>query len=97
MGLEPHVLLGIWSNGSTVCRVYKTSQGSYEIIRNANLPAKGDSLLKSEPSKIKWKDLVNPTTSDLKKHSYDCLMLLYLKIVKAQEETINSIICVILF
>ncbi len=67
MGLEPHVLLGIWSNGSTVCRVYKTSQGSYEIIRNANLPAKGDSLLKSEPSKIKWKDLVNPTTSDLKK------------------------------
>ncbi|WP_254413215.1 restriction endonuclease subunit M [Dyadobacter diqingensis] len=67
MGLEPHVLLGIWSNGSNICLVYKTPEGGYSVVNNGTLPRPGESLLRSGLSKMKWRDLVDPLTSDLKK------------------------------
>ncbi|MDP8217728.1 MAG: N-6 DNA methylase [Candidatus Theseobacter exili] len=67
MGLEPHTLLGIWSNGSEISLVYRTPEGGFEVERNGNLPRPGESLLRSGQSKLKWIDLEEPTTSDLKK------------------------------
>jgi hypothetical protein len=67
LSLEPHTLLGIWSNGSAICLVYRTSQGGFEVERNGALPRPGDSLIKSGASKLKWADLVDPSTADLKK------------------------------
>lgn len=67
MSLEPHALLGIWSNGNGICLVYRTSQGGYHVERNGNLPRMGDSLIKSGDTKLRWLDLVEPTTADLKK------------------------------
>ncbi|GGN07898.1 hypothetical protein GCM10010967_49420 [Dyadobacter beijingensis] len=67
MSLEPHTLLGIWSNGTSCCLVYRTSQGGYYVERNGTIPRPGDSLIKSGTNKLKWNDLISPTTSDLKK------------------------------
>ncbi|PSL28345.1 HsdM family class I SAM-dependent methyltransferase [Chitinophaga ginsengisoli] len=67
LSLEPHALLGIWSNGSSICLVYRTAEGGYHVVRNGSLPRPGESLVKSGPSKLKWNDLVEPTTAELKK------------------------------
>lgn len=67
MSLEPHVLLGIWTNGTSNCLVYRTSQGGFEVERNKSLPRPGDTLIKSGVNKLKWNDLIDPTNSDLKK------------------------------
>lgn len=67
MGLEPHALLGIWTNGADISLVYKTPTGGFEVENNASLPRPGESLLKSGLHKLKWTDLVEPTTLDLKK------------------------------
>lgn len=67
MGLEPHVLVGILSNGSNISIVYKTAEGGFEIVKNASIPRPGDSLLRSGSSKLKWVDLAEPLTFDLKK------------------------------
>lgn len=65
MGLEPHALLGIWTNGSKISRVYRTPNGTYEVEVTSTLPRRGESLLKSARSKLKWNDLKIPTTSEL--------------------------------
>lgn len=31
MSLEPHVLLGIWTNGSDITLVYRTSDGKFDV------------------------------------------------------------------
>jgi len=67
MNMEPHVLLGIWSNGSDICLVYRTSRGDFQVERNGNLPRPFDSLIKSEQTKLKWNDLIEPSVSDLNK------------------------------
>jgi type I restriction enzyme M protein len=67
LSLEPHTLLGIWSNGSAVCLVYRTPQGGFEIDRNGILPRAGDSLIRSGEKKLRWADLTEPSTSDLRK------------------------------
>ena len=67
MGLEPHTLLGIWSNGTDISLVYRTAQGGFEVVRHGSLPRPGESLLRSGTSKLKWGDLQEPTTSELKK------------------------------
>lgn len=67
LSLEPHVLLGIWSNGTTISLVYRTPEGGYDVVRNGTLPRPGESLLRTGISKLKWTDLEEPTTSELKK------------------------------
>ena len=67
MGLEPYVLLGIWTNGSSISLVYKTSEGGFQVINNGTLPRSGDSLLRSGPAKLKWSNLNEPSTWELKK------------------------------
>lgn len=67
MSLEPHCLLGIWSNGEDISLVYRTPEGGYDIERNGNLPRPGESLLRTGVSKLKWGDLVEPSTLELKK------------------------------
>lgn len=67
MSLEPHALLGVWSNGANICLVYRTSQGGFQVERNGVLPRPCDSLIKSGETKLKWTDLVEPSTADLKK------------------------------
>jgi type I restriction enzyme M protein len=67
MGLEPHTLLGIWSNGDDISLVYRTAEGGFDTVRNGSLPRQGESLLRTGTSKLKWTDLKEPTTAELKK------------------------------
>ncbi|MEO0942799.1 MAG: SAM-dependent DNA methyltransferase, partial [Cyanobacteria bacterium J06642_12] len=67
MSLEPHVLLGIWTNGSDITLVYRTSDGKFDVQENAVLPKPTDSLIRAGDKKLKWSDLRDPSTSDLKK------------------------------
>ncbi len=67
MSLEPHVLLGIWTNGSDITLVYRTSDGKFDIQENGNLPKPTDTLIRAGDKKLKWSDLEDPSTSDLKR------------------------------
>ncbi|EGR1174439.1 N-6 DNA methylase [Vibrio parahaemolyticus] len=67
MSLEPHVLLGIWTNGSDTTLVFRTPDGKFDITENASLPKPTDSLIRSSESKLLWSDLEIPTTSELKR------------------------------
>jgi type I restriction enzyme M protein len=73
MGLEPHTLLGIWTNGTKLSRVYRTPSGGFEVEKKSVLPIPGESLLKSGVSKLKWSDLKEPATSELSKTFYRLL------------------------
>ncbi len=67
MSLEPHVLLGIWTNGTDITLVYRTSDGKFDVREKALLPKPTDSLIHSGEKKLEWKDLEEPTTLDLKR------------------------------
>ena len=67
MGLEPHVLLGIWTNGSEICNVYKTATGGFEIVHNGSIPRPGDTLLRTGTSTLTWTQLKQAETSELKR------------------------------
>lgn len=67
MSLEPHVLLGVWTNGTDITLIYRTSDGKFDIQQNALLPKPTDSLIRASNTKFKWNDLEEPTTGDLKK------------------------------
>ncbi len=57
MGLEPHVKIGVWTNGTEISRVYRASDGSYVTHTSSSLPRFGESLILAAPEKISWKDL----------------------------------------
>lgn len=67
MSLEPHVILGVWTNGSDTTLVYRTSEGKFEVVLNGVLPKAGDALVKAGASQLLWGDLEDPSTSQLKK------------------------------
>lgn len=67
MSLEPHVLLGIWTNGSDITLVYRTPDGKFDVQEKGSLPKPTDSLIRAGGEKLKWPDLQAPSTSDLKK------------------------------
>ena len=67
MSMEPHVLLGIWTNGADVSLVYRTQDGKFKVQKNGSLPKPTDNLIKPSEAKLVWADLEAPTTSDLKK------------------------------
>ncbi|MFC6996393.1 HsdM family class I SAM-dependent methyltransferase [Rufibacter roseus] len=67
MGLEPHVVLGIWTNGDEITLVYKTPEGKFEVALNGSLPKFGDAIIKAGENKLTWSDLEEPSTARLKK------------------------------
>ena len=67
MSLEPHVLLGIWTNGSEITLVYRTPDGKFEVEENGKLPKPTESLIKATKRRLLWEDLEIPKTIDLKK------------------------------
>ena len=67
MSLEPHVLLGIWTNGSEVILVYRTPDGKLDIDKEGFLPKPTDSLIRTTASDLTWNDLAVPSTAELKK------------------------------
>lgn len=67
MGLEPHVRLGIWTNGSERAYVFRTADGSFVVQRKAQLPKPSESLILAAPKKLTWGDLVACPTNQLRK------------------------------
>ncbi|SDB26655.1 N-6 DNA Methylase [Desulfonatronum thiosulfatophilum] len=67
MSLEPHVLLGIWTNGQELILVYRTPDGKFDIEKNGSLPKPTDSLIRTAGKRLTWADLEVPTTAELKK------------------------------
>ena len=67
MSLEPHVLLGIWTNGTDTSLVYRTPDGKFRVEKNGHLPKPTDNLIKATKEKLKWLDLEEAKTSELKK------------------------------
>jgi type I restriction enzyme M protein len=67
MGLEPYVLLGIWTNGTDISLIYRTPDGKLDIQKNGLLPKPTDNLIRATQSRLTWKDLEEPKTVVLKK------------------------------
>ena len=67
MGLEPYVILGIWTNGTDTSLIYRTPNGKFDIQREGGLPKPTDNLFRATQSKLTWNDLEKPSTADLKK------------------------------
>ena len=61
LGLEPHAVFGMWTNGSSITLVYKQADLKYKVIRNASIPKPSDNFLFAGDTPL--------TYSDLKSHS----------------------------
>ncbi|GAB6059282.1 HsdM family class I SAM-dependent methyltransferase [Desulfonatronum parangueonense] len=66
MSLEPHVLLGVWTNGTDISLVYRTPDGKFNIEKHGRLPKPTDSLIKATERRLTWNDLEIPSTAVLK-------------------------------
>jgi type I restriction enzyme M protein len=98
MSLEPHVLLGIWTNGADITLIYRTSDGKFDIQENAKLPKPTDSLIRASSTKLKWVDLEEPTTADLKKVFKRLLSVIVARDTKStrRDDQLNNLCNVIL-
>lgn len=67
MSLEPHVLLGMLTNGSEIILLYRTPDGKFDIQKNGFLPKPTDSLIRATKKRLTWSDLEKPSTADLRK------------------------------
>ena len=67
LGLEPHVRLGIWTNGNDRAFVYRAADGSFVVQRKGNLPKPSDSLILAAPKKLVWDDLIPTSTNQLRR------------------------------
>lgn len=67
LGLEPHVRLGIWTNGVEFVRVYKLPiAGSYKVEEGSGLPKPSENLILAGDKLITYSDLHVPSTKELK-------------------------------
>lgn len=98
MSLEPHVLLGIWTNGSDITLVFRTSDGKFDVQENAALPKPTDSLIRAGDELLKWVDLVDPSTSNLKKTFKRLLNVVVARDTKStrRDDQLNNLCNVIL-
>jgi len=98
MSLEPHVLLGIWTNGTDTTHVYRTADGKFHVKEKALLPKPTDSLIHSGEKKLKWKDLEEPTTLDLKRIFKKLLNVVVARDTKStrRDDQLNNLCNVIL-
>ncbi len=98
MNLEPHVLLGIWTNGTDITFVYRTADGKFDVKGKSSLPKPTDSLIVSGEKKLEWKDLEEPTTSDLKKIFKRLLNIVVARDTKStrRDDQLNNLCNVIL-
>ena len=67
LGLEPHVRLGIWTNGNDRAFVYRAADGSFVVQQKGNLPKPSDSLILAAPKKLVWDDLIPTSTNQLRR------------------------------
>lgn len=98
MSLEPHVLLGIWTNGEEIVHVYKTSTSEYIVKSNKNIPKPTDNLIAANSNKIKWNDLIVPTSTELKAAFKRLLNIVVANDTKStrRDDQLNSLCNVIL-
>ncbi len=98
MSLEPHVLLGIWTNGIEVSRVYRTPDGRFDVQYEATLPKPTDRLIRAAKKKLTWKDLEPVSTAKLKKIFSRLLNVIVAQDTKStrRDDQLNSLCNVIL-
>lgn len=67
LGLEPHVRLGIWTNGKEFIRVYKLpTAGNFKVVEGTTLPKTSENLVLADEKRLTYDDLQTPTTKELK-------------------------------
>jgi type I restriction enzyme M protein len=98
MGLEPHAMLGIWTNGTDISRVYRLPNGSFDVEKKSDIPSPGESLIRGGDKKLHWNDLVPPTTLELKKSFKKLLNVIVTRDTKStrRDDQLNSLCNVLL-
>ena len=67
LGLEPHVRLGIWSNGKEIVRVYRLpTAGKYKVVESSTLPKEKENLILADEKYLTYDDLQTPSSKNLK-------------------------------
>jgi type I restriction-modification system DNA methylase subunit len=67
LSLEPHVRLGVWTNGSDTAFVFRAADGSFVIKRNGMLPRPTDTLVLEGAKKLVLDDLQPVSTATLRR------------------------------
>jgi len=62
---EPIAKMGYWSNGSRGLAVYKTVDGKWIEIENAQLPRPGDDLTQPSLEPLTWETMEEPSEAEL--------------------------------
>lgn len=57
LSLEPRVLVGYWTNGTDTAALFRTPEGKFKTVLNANLPKPTDNLILPSVIPITWNDL----------------------------------------
>jgi type I restriction enzyme M protein len=74
LSLEPRAVLGLWTNGSQIIRLYRQADGSFAREDNAALPAISENLLRRGRRLLTWTDLQIPTVAKKLKQSFEYLL-----------------------
>jgi hypothetical protein len=62
---EPMAKMGYWSNGSRGLAVYKTVNGKWIEVENAQLPRPGDDLTQPPSEPLTWESMDDPSEAEL--------------------------------
>lgn len=62
---EPMAKMGYWSNGSRGLAIYKTVNGKWIEIENAQLPRPGDDLTQPPSEPLSWETMDEPSEAEL--------------------------------
>ena len=59
LGLEPHAVFGIWTNGNNIALVYKQADLKFKVVRDAEIPRPDDNYLFAGDKALTYSDLKN--------------------------------------
>lgn len=66
LNMEPSAKLGVWTNGSSVLRIYRDATGKLISKPGMGLPKPKESFLLQAEKRLTWDDLEKPNTKQLK-------------------------------
>jgi type I restriction enzyme M protein len=66
LNLEPAARLGVWTNGTSLARVYRAADGTFKTVKGKGLPSPNESFLLSGERLLNWADLEQPSAKRLK-------------------------------
>lgn len=85
MGLEPHVKLGIWTNGTDIATVQRNIKGELVPMPFGHIPYPNESLTEGAQKPLFWEDLISDVSVSELRRVFDDLLC-----VVVSEDTVST-------